>query len=130
MAETDQTPRLAGPLNRETLDNLRSVLTLCWKSFEFYRLRFEESSVSLLDINADDPITTLQKLALIEPADLGHLSREVATTAEGIVDVETSSGTTGQRKVRYMTYEDDQREHEFLAELWAVAGVGPEDRVA
>jgi len=130
MAEPDQTPRLAGPINRETLDNLRSVLTLCWKSFEFYRLRFEESGVSLLDINADDPITTLQKLALIEPADLGHLSREVATTAEGIVDVETSSGTTGQRKVRYMTYEDDQREHEFLAELWAVAGVGPEDRVA
>ena len=89
MAETDQTPRLAGPLNRETLGNLRSVLTLCWKSFEFYRLRFEESGVSLLDINADDPITTLQKLALIEPADLGHLSKEVATTAEGIVDVET-----------------------------------------
>jgi phenylacetate-CoA ligase len=67
---------------------------------------------------------------MLEIPELGKISNQVAMTAESIIDVETSSGTTGRRKIRYISFEDDQREHEFLAELWAIAGVGPADRVA
>jgi phenylacetate-CoA ligase len=130
MAQTDQNPRIAGLLNQETRDTLRSVLSHCWENFRFYRRRFEASGVNLTDIETADPVTILQKLPLLESANLSDLSTEVAATADSVIDVETSSGTTGQRKVRYISYEDDQREHEFLAELWAIAGVGSADRVA
>ena len=93
-------------------------------------MRFEALGITLADIQADDPEITLQKLPLLETADLGDLSNEVVSTVEGIIDVETSSGTTGRRKIRYISYEDDQREHEFLAELFAIAGVNSSDRVA
>jgi phenylacetate-CoA ligase len=130
MALTDLKPQLAGVLDQKTLDTLRSILIRCWEWFEFYRQRFEASSVTLQDIKRDDPISTLQKLPMLETADLGDISNQVAMTAESIIDVETSSGTTGRRKIRYISYDDDQREHEYLAELWAIAGVGPADRVS
>ena len=130
MALTDQAPRLAGVLNQETRATLRSVLAHCWENFTFYRQRFEASGITQADIAADDPITTLRKLPLLDTADLGDLANEAVSISEGIIDVETSSGTTGRRKTRYISYDDDQREHEFLAELFAIAGVGPADRVA
>lgn len=130
MALTDQAPRLAGALDETTIGALRSTLSHCYENFTFYRERFQASSITLSDIEADDPMATLRKLPLLETADLGDIANEAVSISEGIIDVETSSGTTGRRKIRYISYEDDQREHEFLAELFAIAGVSSDDRVA
>ena len=130
MALTDQAPRLAGALDETTLAALRSMLWRCHQNFEFYRERFQACGLTLSDIESDDPIATLRRLPLLETDDLGDIANEAVSISESIIDVETSSGTTGRRKIRYISYDDDQREHEFLAELFAIAGVGTDDRVA
>ena len=58
------------------------------------------------------------------------MSEESLSVIDGIVDMETSSGTTGIRKKRFISHEDDRNDHDFMAELFRVAGITAQDRVA
>ena len=58
------------------------------------------------------------------------MSEESLSVVDGIVDMETSSGTTGVRKKRFISHEDDRNDHEFMAGLFRVAGITAHDRVA
>lgn len=110
--------------------SLRHMLVHCFDEFRFYRDRFQAAGVDRDDIMARDPIDTLRQLPTLAAADLVPLAQEALCVSDDIVDVDTSSGTTGPRKLRFISYREDQSDHVFLAELFAVAGVGPADRVA
>lgn len=130
MPSTNQAPKLIGSLDRDARVALHSMISRCYENSTFYRDRFHASGINREDILRDDPIVTLQRLPLLESGHLTDLSLEVVEMTNGIVDAETSSGTTGQRKIRYISYEDDLREHEFLGELFRVTGISETDRVA
>jgi phenylacetate-CoA ligase len=106
------------------------MLVHCFDEFRFYRDRFQAAGVHRADVTAGDPVETLGRLPTMAAGDLVPLAQEALSVSDAIVVVDTSSGTTGPRKLRFISYQDDQRDHAFLAELFAVAGVGPSDRVA
>ena len=111
------------------------ALLYCTDAHPTYARNFADAGVSRADILLDDPIATLRRL----PTNRGG-RREGAISAEAvsiessigrsIVDTETSSGSAGGQKVRFITHSDNVAEHEFLAYLLSVAGIGERDRVA
>ena len=106
------------------------MLLYCLNGFSTYRRLFRVAGVDGDSILSDDPVSILRRLPVIDSDEVRVLSAEAMTAADSIVDTETSSGTAGGRKVRFITHEDNLVEHEFLAQLLAVAGVESEDRVA
>ena len=72
----------------------------------------------------------LRRLPLLDGYGLDALSDESLRAGSPIIDVETSSGTTGPRKRRFITPEDDRLETEFLVELFAICGVSGADSAA
>ena len=78
----------------------------------------------------NDPFAVLECLPIIGADTLAKVSEESLSVASGIVDMETSSGTTGVRKKRFISHEDDRNDHDFMAELFRVAGITEQDRVA
>ena len=79
---------------------------------------------------SENPLAVLHQLPILGPDDLHSLSAEALSALDSIVDTETSSGTSGARKIRYITHEDNLAEHQFLARLLAIAGVNQADKVA
>ena len=102
----------------------------CIDGFPTYRRLFGAAGVERGSILSDDPVEILRGLPVIGSEEVISLSAEAMTAANSIVDTETSSGTSGGRKIRFITHEDNLSEHEFLARLLAVAGVKRDDRVA
>ena len=127
---SDPTIRLLGEVTCETRERLREVLSLAMREFEFYAKRFRTSGVSPEDIRHSDPVKLLITLPLLEAEDLDELATESLSRGNHIIDMETSSGTTGVRKRRFISHEDDASETEFLAELFKVCGVDSASRVA
>ncbi|MCH8062204.1 MAG: phenylacetate--CoA ligase family protein [Chloroflexi bacterium] len=127
---TDPTMRLLGAVTCETRERLREVLSLAMREFDFYAKRFRASGVSPEDIRHDDPVELLRGLPLLEAEELDELAAESLSSGRRIIDMETSSGTTGVRKRRFISHEDDASETEFLAELFKVCGVDSASRVA
>ena len=130
MTRADSTTRLLGEVTRETGERLREVLSLAMREFKFYAKRFRASGVSPGDIRHKDPVELLRTLPLLEAEELDGLAAESLMRGEHIIDIETSSGTTGVRKRRFISHEDDASETEFLAELFEVCGVDSSSRVA
>ena len=113
---------------------LRQALLYCMDVHPTYARNFRDAGVSRADILLDDPITTLRRLPIISSDFVNALSAEAVSIGSSIgwsiVDTETSSGSVGGRKVRFITHADNVAEHEFLAYLLSVAGIGERDRVA
>ena len=127
---TNPTMRLLGAITCDTRERLRKALSLAMRDFEFYAERFRASGVSTEDIRNDDPVELLRGLPLLEAEELDELAAESLSRGRRIIDMETSSGTTGVRKRRFISHEDDASETEFLAELFEVCGVDTGSRVA
>ena len=123
-------PRPLDAVDGERAESLRRALSHCFSRFDFYRRRFRASGVTAAAIESEDPAALLAGLPFLEAHELGDLSSESLRTESRIVDLETSSGTTGPRKRRFISHEDDVADHETLAEMWTVCGVEPSDRVA
>jgi len=123
-------PCLLGSITGETRARLREALLMAVRDFEFYAQRYSSSGASLADISSKDPIDILRRLPILEAGDLDELASESLSRVEGIVDMETSSGTTGSRKRRFISHEDDASETEFIAELFRVCGLHSDSRVA
>ena len=113
-----------------TRRRLGAALRYAYTIFTTYRDLFERAGVGIDALDEDDPLAVLEHLPVISADTLATVSAESLTVVDGIVDMETSSGTTGARKKRFISHEDDRNDHEFMAELFRVAGVTMDDRVA
>ena len=121
---------LVADVDEEAGEELRRALGYCFERFGVYRRTFQEAGVTAADISTEDPVALLRRLPLLGADGLRELSDESLQIGRRIVDLETSSGTTGPRKRRFISHEDDLADHELLAEMFRVCGVGASDRVA
>ena len=109
---------------------LRRALLHCLDAHPAYARNFADAGISRADVLRDDPLTTLRRLPIIGAGAVNALSAEAVSAAPSIVDTEVSSGSAGGQKVRFITHSDNVAEHEFLARLLSIAGIGEMDRVA
>ena len=112
------------------VEALRETMLYCIDGFPTYRRLFGAAGIERGAILSDDPVEILRGLPVIGSEEVISLSAEAMTAAGSIVDTETSSGTSGGRKIRFITHQDNLAEHEFLARLLSIAGVKRDDRVA
>ena len=122
--------RLLGAVDEAASERLRETLRFARSRFPYYAEMFRRSGISTEDIENEPPLEVLRRLPLLDGHGLDALSNEALRAGSPIIDVETSSGTTGPRKRRFITPEDDRVETEFLAELFAICGVSGEDSAA
>ena len=113
-----------------TSQQLGATLTYAYSTFATYRDLFESAGIGTDALAGDDPFAVIERLPVIGADTLAMVSEEGLSVVDGIVDMETSSGTTGVRKKRFISYEDDRNDHDFMAELFRVAGITERDRVA
>ena len=128
------TPRSASlrPLSAPSASEIAALgemMRYCYALFPTYRKKFDAAGACPGDIERR-PLETLHSLPVMGTDELRRVSAEAVGAVEGIVDTEISSGSTGGGKTRFISYEDDLAEHEFLAELLRICGVGADDRVA
>ena len=95
---------------------LGASLRYAYSTFSTYRDLFESVGVGYDDLSQNDPIAVLERLPIISANTLAKVSEESLMVIDGIVDMETSSGTTGVRKKRFISSEDDRNDHDFMAE--------------
>ena len=111
-------------------ERLRGALRHARARFEFYQAVFANTGISGDDVERGDPFDVLRALPCLDVEGLHRLAEESLRVGEHIVDLETSSGTTGPAKRRFISYDDDESDHQFLAELFGVCGIGAADKVA
>ena len=109
---------------------LRPVLIHAHSQFSVYRESMAKAGISTRDLQTCDPLGLLEALAPLEGDAFYQLADEAFATADEVVDLEASSGTTGHRKRRVITYRDEIAESKYLARLFRVCGLGDNDRVA
>ena len=109
---------------------LRGVLIDAHARFNFYRDSMAGAGISADDLGTRDPVGLIDALPVLEGDAFYRLADEAFTVAGEVVDMEASSGTTGRRKRRPITYRDEVSESELLARLFRVCGLGDHDRVA
>ena len=124
------TLREFGAPSKAECEALREMMLYCVDGFPTYQRMFDAEGIPRDAIQAGDPLEILHQLPTLEAGDIQSLSTEAMGSVDSIVDTETSSGTAGGRKIRFITHEDNLAEHEFLAKLLAIAGVSQKDRVA
>ena len=122
--------RLLEGADVDTGVKLSAALRYAHETFTTYRDLFQRAGVRTDALSHHDPLAMLERLPVIGADALARVSKESLTVVDGIVDMETSSGTTGVRKKRFISYEDDQDDHKFMAELFRVTGITATDRVA
>ena len=130
MTSTLRATWLLAPPDSVARQKLRASLKYAYTTFTTYRDLFDSAGVGYVDFSRDDPLAVIERLPVISADTLARVSEESLTVVDGIVDMETSSGTTGVRKKRFISHEDDRNDHEFMAELFRVAGIAVHDRVA
>ncbi len=129
-ASTPSALDLLAPPGRNELSALRRMMRHCVHRFPTYRDIFRDAGITGGDIESADPLDILRSLPAIGAADLDRISNEAVAAIDTIVDTETSSGTTSGGKIRFISYEDDAAESQFIARLLRTCGLGPADRVA
>ena len=130
MTSTLSDLRLLATPDSTVRNDLRDALRYAYSTFSTYRDLFESAGVGTDVLAQDDPLAVIERLPVIAADTLARVSEESLSVVDGIVDMETSSGTTGVRKKRFISHEDDRNDHEFMAELFRVAGITVHDRVA
>ncbi len=94
--------------------------------FEFYRKRFDLFGIT----PADAPLVILDKLPVLTPDDYIRLEREVFSNVchqRFLTDLTT--GTTGQRKTRFVTSRDDEAEALLCERFFRQAGISSDDSI-
>ena len=125
--------RGASPLEQPTLlvrESIREALQYAHSTFGAYRRLFERAGISNKTISDSDPLDVIGRLPITGSDMLAEVSLESVQAVDRIVDMETSSGTTGARKKRFISSDDDVRDHEFMADLFRAAGITKNDRAA
>ena len=130
MTSTLRATWLLAPPDSVARQKLRASLKYAYTTFTTYRDLFDSAGVGYGDFSRDDPLAVIERLPVISADTLARVSEESLTVVDGIVDMETSSGTTGVRKKRFISHEDDRNDHDFMAELFRITGITAHDRVA
>ena len=130
MTSTLRATWLLAPPDSVARQKLEDTLRYAYTTFKTYRGLFDGVGVGIDALSQDDSLAVIERLPVISADTLARVSEESLTVVDGIVDMETSSGTTGVRKKRFISHEDDRNDHEFMAELFRVAGISVHDRVA
>ena len=124
-------PEIIGDLSEGALGDLRQTLLHCHETFGVYRERFASAGIRAADVLAGHPLETLGRLPPLEADDHERLAEESLAAVDGIVDIETSSGTTSARpKRRFISERDAELEEDLLVRSFEICGIGPGDRVA
>ena len=122
---------ILGDLSEDVLLDLRQTLIHCHATFGFYRERFDTAGIWADELLSGDPLDMLGRLPPLEADDHERLADESLTAVGGIVDVETSSGTTSATpKRRFISERDTELEEELLVRSFETCGIGTGDRVA
>ena len=121
---------LLGEPGPQTLDGLRAAMLFSFASFDVYRQHFSRAGVSERELRLAAPVETLRRLPPMDPSTFHALADESISRTAEIVDMETSSGTTGPVKRRPITADDERSETELLVRLFDTCGIGPNDTVA
>ncbi|ORC36550.1 phenylacetate--CoA ligase [Marispirochaeta aestuarii] len=108
------------------LQRLQELVTRLYIRVPFYRRKFDEAGIRPSDINSLEdiskiPFTTKQELRETYPYGL------LAVDESEIVEVHTSSGTTGTPVVGAYTRRDIETWSHAMARTLAMAGAGPGD---
>ena len=124
-------PEILGDLSEDVLEDLRQTLIHCHATFGFYRERFDTAGIWADELLSGDPLDMLGRLPPLEAGGHERLADESLTAVGGIVDIETSSGTTSATpKRRFISERDTELEEELLVRSFEICGIGPGDRVA
>lgn len=99
-------------------------------NFQVYKNLFREIGLSREYINSRDPFETLTKIPPLTKSKFQKLITESITGTNKIIDLETSSGTTGNPKRRFITDKDESSENDLLTTLFNTAGLRAIDSVA
>lgn len=121
---------ILGEVDLQTKRNLTELFLYVYTTYNYYLELFNSLGVSKNDILLEDPISLLQRLPIMNGRSFNSLSEEVLQTEKNIIDIETTSGTTGPRKKRFISTHDDESELETLIELLEACGITTEDSVA
>ena len=121
---------LIGVIAEGTREELRTALLHAYSAFAVYRDQFHELGLTRDDLQVKDPVAVLQSIPPLRGEMFHDLTDESIVRADEVVDIETSSGTTGRRKRRIITYADDASENELLVRLFGICGIDASDRVA
>ena len=130
MSEPSRSILLLGEVDEVASARLRDTLRFARCGYGYYADLFRRLGISAADLENEPPLDVLRRLPLLDGHGLDALSNESLRAGSPIIDVETSSGTTGPRKRRFITPEDDRLETEFLTELFAICGVSGADSTA
>ena len=122
--------RVLGEVEAGAKEALRRTLRHCYSSFDTYSGPFRAAGVSEAEIDRLDPLSVLQRLPLLDADTFQRLTDESLEAGDQIVDMETSSGTTGTRKRRFISSSDDATETDLLVQLFRSCGITASDRVA
>ena len=95
MSTATSSIRLIGEVSDETRADLRETLLCSSSQFAVYKRTIDALGLDRDDILRDDPVATLQKLPLLEGEAFHELTVDSLSLGGNIVDIETSSGTTG-----------------------------------
>ena len=119
-----------GDVDDATRRALSAALARACSDFDLYRTRLREAGLTEGDIRSTRPLEVLRQLPRLDASDLPTLFRQSLDVNREIIDLEASSGTTGVRKRRPITYDDAELETRLLTRAFDICGVTPEDRVA
>ena len=122
--------RVLGRVPEATRAVLRRNLVEAHSGFATYRRLFEDAGVPEDSLSSADPMDVLAALPVLGADAFVELADEAVRASRRLVDMETSSGSTGPRKRRAISLEDEVSETRFLAELLGSCGIGRGDSVA
>lgn len=119
-----------GNVDDYSMEQLKKTMLYSFSTFKTHRTIYDRAGISLRNIQEENPLEILKNLPVMTPDTLESVSNESISVCPEIIDIETSSGTTGTRKRRFITPHDDLVETNFLARLFSTCRIGKTDSVA
>ena len=119
-----------GEKTAQTRVLLASNISGAANRFSVYQNALHNIGLRPDSINPQNAFDVLSELPILDGETFNLLINESFLKNDQIVDIETSSGTTGPRKRRLLSTIDDASETFFLATLFNFCGIKSDDQVA
>lgn len=105
---------------------LSALFQRAYREFPSYRDIFDKEKIS----PSDEPLTVLNRLPVLDAQSYMGLQQDIfQKLKKRHFLTEYTSGTTGRRKVRFTTMQDELAEEELCVRFFQQCGIGPGDRV-
>ena len=122
--------RLIGEETEQARVLLASSISAATRRFPVYQRALAASGIAPETVAPHCAFDVLRAIPPLGNDDFRRLVDESLHNGYRIVDMETSSGTTGPRKRRVITEADDASETDFVARLFDICGIRRSDRIA